>query len=377
MPVNEQALYNAAVNAQQAPGYTKLAGSNLAAPKGPNGASVGAGLAGELINVGANLYTQWRNREFQREMLAGEQDFTREMWNANNAYNTPLSQVNRLKLAGLNPSLMYGSMSDAGNSTLAGSPGGAAPNQVAPHVDPLLMASIDKLHAETEAIEHETKREDEKQPVTMEQLRTEITSLGQQIQQGQQQIKNMKAEEQIFMMDYLLKSDQYNRSLATFKTSLRGLIEDVNSKVLNNRFSQLQIDEAAATLPYRLLGLDLSNKHLQSQIGLNWQAYRQSDELFGFVKAIKRIEANDAVTKAKTNLLQYFINAYDNPNSYRYFLNSDESGLFGFSYDGKGEYPLYGRLEGFDGLDNFMLPLIDDAARLFGAVGNLLGGLKK
>lgn len=53
------------------------------------------------------------------------------MWNAQNAYNTPAAQMERLKEAGLNPMLVYGHGSVVGNtagsmSAAAGSSGGGA-----------------------------------------------------------------------------------------------------------------------------------------------------------------------------------------------------------------------------------------------------------
>ena len=35
-------------------------------------------------------------------------DMSKEMWKTQNAYNTPMKQMERLKQAGLNPALMYG-----------------------------------------------------------------------------------------------------------------------------------------------------------------------------------------------------------------------------------------------------------------------------
>lgn len=53
------------------------------------------------------------------------------MWNAQNAYNTPAAQMERLKEAGLNPMLVYGHGSVVGNtagamSAASGSSGGGA-----------------------------------------------------------------------------------------------------------------------------------------------------------------------------------------------------------------------------------------------------------
>jgi len=50
-----------------------------------------------------------------------------EQWNRSNAYNTPQAQMDRLKIAGLNPNLVYGSGSASGNTTPAQSPRYQAP----------------------------------------------------------------------------------------------------------------------------------------------------------------------------------------------------------------------------------------------------------
>lgn len=58
-----------------------------------------------------------------------------EMWNLNNAYNTPAAQMQRMKDAGLNPMLFY-QQGNPGNS--ASAPGTHAPNgHVSPHQDTL------------------------------------------------------------------------------------------------------------------------------------------------------------------------------------------------------------------------------------------------
>ena len=49
-----------------------------------------------------------------------------DMWNAQNAYNTPVAQMKRLKEAGLNPMLVYGSGSHsftAGSMSASGATG--------------------------------------------------------------------------------------------------------------------------------------------------------------------------------------------------------------------------------------------------------------
>lgn len=73
---------------------------NLAAPI----ISGATGLASNLANVYMQNQTNRTNQSIARENNA----WNREMWNTQTQYNTPANQMQRLKNAGLNTSLMYG-----------------------------------------------------------------------------------------------------------------------------------------------------------------------------------------------------------------------------------------------------------------------------
>jgi hypothetical protein len=64
----------------------------------------GTGLLGGLFSIGA------RKKAFKRSKQLMDKQFKmdKQMWDYQNAYNTPLNQMRRLKEAGLNPALMYG-----------------------------------------------------------------------------------------------------------------------------------------------------------------------------------------------------------------------------------------------------------------------------
>lgn len=51
-------------------------------------------------------------------MAKYQNEFQRELWNENNAYNTPAAQMSRFKEAGLNPHLIYGK-GTSGNATMS------------------------------------------------------------------------------------------------------------------------------------------------------------------------------------------------------------------------------------------------------------------
>lgn len=86
-------------------------------------------LAGQVTQVGGQLYDSWRQRRQSEEnvdkTLAAQKSEAElayqrsvEMWNRQNLYNSPEAQMQRFKEAGLNPHLIYGQ----GSSGLASSP---------------------------------------------------------------------------------------------------------------------------------------------------------------------------------------------------------------------------------------------------------------
>lgn len=80
-----------------------------------------------LIDAGIDLVNSWLgrkqsskdaaiNRQFEREMSDLKWSRDLEMWNMQNAYNSPTSQMERFREAGLNPNLMYG-QGNSGNAS--------------------------------------------------------------------------------------------------------------------------------------------------------------------------------------------------------------------------------------------------------------------
>lgn len=84
-------------------------------------------VAGGLLGLGAQSSANAANMELAKYAF----DRNVEMWNKQNEYNAPSAQMERLRAAGLNPNLVYGSGSVAGNSS------GSAPSYQAPRVQPV------------------------------------------------------------------------------------------------------------------------------------------------------------------------------------------------------------------------------------------------
>lgn len=75
-------------------------------------AGVGMQAGNNLFNVAYDYITYKRNRKDREADYQQQKADNREMWNAQNQYNSPEQQMNRLRQAGLNPNLVYGKGAD-------------------------------------------------------------------------------------------------------------------------------------------------------------------------------------------------------------------------------------------------------------------------
>lgn len=133
-----------------------------------------AGLFGGLANSYMSSRTARRNTlatiQANRELAEYSFAKSREMWELQNEYNSPMAQMQRLKAAGLNPALVYG-------QGAVGNQSGPAPSYDAPNVSyqmqamqipellglyqdfQLKKAQIDNVRANTENVVSRTANE--------------------------------------------------------------------------------------------------------------------------------------------------------------------------------------------------------------------------
>lgn len=102
-----------------------------------------SGIGGLIANPISTLINNSHNEQLIRE----QNQWNLEQWNRENFYNSPAEQMKRLKSAGLNPNLMYGN--GAGSMLSAPSPSMQASHTEAPQVDPLTLAQINNINADT------------------------------------------------------------------------------------------------------------------------------------------------------------------------------------------------------------------------------------
>lgn len=110
----------------------------------------GLGLLGGLFNAFSqrsanrqNKQMMYEQMEWSEQQAAKQMNWQRDMWNAQNAYNTPAAQRKRLEDAGINPYLAMGNIS---TGTATSSPSGAqASLPSAPTVQPIQLSPMEML----------------------------------------------------------------------------------------------------------------------------------------------------------------------------------------------------------------------------------------
>lgn len=75
-----------------------------------------------LFSGVSDLVSGYVNNYYNRKAAKKQFEYQMAMWNANNEYNTPAEQMKRLREAGLNPNLVYGSGSATHTATMASAP---------------------------------------------------------------------------------------------------------------------------------------------------------------------------------------------------------------------------------------------------------------
>ncbi|AXH75390.1 MAG: DNA pilot protein [Microviridae sp.] len=131
---------------------------------------IGGVISGMIDSANAKRNTD-KTIEANRELAAYQYSKDLEMWNKGNAYNDPSAQMARLKNAGLNPNLIYGTgAAGAAGNTATSLPKYQAPTvsyNYHPQVDPLAIigayqnfkiqqAQVDNLKAQRDNIQSET-----------------------------------------------------------------------------------------------------------------------------------------------------------------------------------------------------------------------------
>lgn len=123
--------------------------------------TAGGTLMGNLVNQAFAGHNARQNWKYQKKAADYSYKQDLDMWNRQNAYNTPASQMARLEQAGLNPAMMYGTGQGANVSREMPKYNNPNVSYEAPIMNPMAImgvyADLKVKNAQVQNIEQETR----------------------------------------------------------------------------------------------------------------------------------------------------------------------------------------------------------------------------
>lgn len=105
------------------------------------------------VNAGLNYLSMEQQYDYSRRLADQQNQANLAMWNRNNAYNSPVQQMARLKAAGLNPQLAYGNQPQSEAPAMVG---GSTPTSVPPQLSGSDMLQAALLRSQKDNIDADT-----------------------------------------------------------------------------------------------------------------------------------------------------------------------------------------------------------------------------
>lgn len=164
-----------------------------------------------LLNYNSNKATNAANQAIAEDTNRTNLQIAREgyandvaMWNAQNAYNTPAAQMERLRAAGLNPQLVY---AKGLSNTTSGYPTAPQPQMKAPHLQPYTGWNLGIFNAFglMQQIKNDTKLKDAQALLATEEAKNKSYYRGRDVKNEdiynetiRQQLKKLQNDNSLF-----------------------------------------------------------------------------------------------------------------------------------------------------------------------------------
>lgn len=266
-------------------------------------------VGGSALSAIGNFFTNKSNQKAQNKLFEKQSAFSRSereaqqnwienMYEKNNAYNSPSAQMARFKEAGLNPDLIYGQLGDSTASmpspaSQASTPSAGSYNSVNPlqpigdSISNMSMqkAQVEAIKANTNKTNAETNQINIQNEALPDTLRQQLSNLVQQgnltkkdieirnTQIGQieantksllQGIENMKT-------DLVLKNGELDFQKLSQAMETKRFNADMRAMALKYDIDNQQLEQMKKLLPRLLKEKDLSIQSLANQVYLSSQ----------------------------------------------------------------------------------------------------------
>lgn len=227
--------------------------------------SAGLGMVLQGFNDDRQLGQQRRllEQQYAIDNRMAESNYQRQlrMWKDTNFS----AQVEQLKMAGLNPSLLY---SKGGPGGVLGNATGSVHSAAAPVGGMEIMnmmatrANIDLIRAQTE----KTKAEADAIPTTVEKTKAETASLTQGIKNQRAQVELMEVQRDIAEIEQHIKGRTQNMAIASAETLLRQATATMDMLERQNDIDAKTKQEKIDMIKTELAGMLIQNELQKQQI---------------------------------------------------------------------------------------------------------------
>lgn len=280
--------------------------------------TAGSALVGGAANavIGNNLNK--KNRAFYREMTEYQNQFNAEQaqiaynrqrelydyqFDKEAAYNDPRSQMQRMRAAGLNPALLYGSgVGDAGSVAAAPSGVGSASaaNANPPEMQNYLTPAIESLSTVAQALSD----------INLKGATTEKTKADTDLSRANTRKVTKEAESLAYQLDKMLPV-QHKQLLVELKKTIQDMKD-------SHQVSTAQVKVLQNTAAEILSKIKL-NEHTDQKLVKELQRYQEYINNVYDREAIHKdvdkldLEWQDATKGLKTRILEHMQHPFDNP----------------------------------------------------------------
>ncbi len=256
-------------------------------------------VTGSLIGSGANILSNLISNSGSKRSQARANRHNINFWRMQNEYNDPSAQMARLKAAGLNPNLIYGTSP----SSASGNAQAIAPSKPAPYKfeNPLLGVN---MYADTRQKE-----------ATTDNLKTQNTVLAQEALLKAAQTAKLGVDTARTQFDLSLATDLRDTSLQAAQENLKQLEAKTYGVDLENKFKDKSMQDRLKRAEYEaknakatmrgtqllnaLRGLEKDLKELGIErndpwyfriLGRNWDKGKEmkGNQDYGFMKNYKK-----------------------------------------------------------------------------------------
>lgn len=211
-------------------------------------------LGNYAVSVAANK-RQWK---YQQQAMELQQNYNKDLWDYQNAYNTPQAQMGRLQAAGLNPRLIYGN-----GSASTGNADSIAPTDV-----PVRQATRAEI-PDVVMRKLQVRQMDAQYAATTQA--TENAKRYGALQELQESLKNLQLMKEGELSKYYPKLAQSANDLSKWSA--------LRSKQLyyNEQTKGMVMDQLQGLRAKQMTGLDLDNEFKQNRNELAKYGIYQSD----------------------------------------------------------------------------------------------------